>query len=776
MNECEVCNSLAAERQYYLWKSGFTKSSFCGRCGQDNSTLRYISYWGMPNYKAGSWRKRYSAGRSMDVDFTPLVEVLAKIDNMNTSMGSRSDKRVGLDSFNNETILNGENIVLDNKRFYQAKNNAPNNNDQNVYITRVLQDESTFYLGSNADETSDFSQENVSTSFPTVSEITEIMSECNINEFHNTTDVTNRNKVTYYEGSDLSTDASPSVDSSSVGTNVPTSPKLQSGNLNKNSLDDSNYEDFMAGLTAESTLQRRSTAETDLSSFVRNVSRNSSSNKERRRETSESDIKHSNKLEMNDMAMREPVKNATSSKKYTETSGNKITKQTEFEHQFELENTNMLKTCSIYCSEDQLTKFNSDGMKRNVSKTTENEHDNIHEISVQGEIRNNGVSRSHFRAIYLKAAQTVVSEKADTKFQIDETEGTKTDVASGINEGNPCAQNIRLENTQLTGNGKLLNTLYNNNATGEGVSKTQDSVKPLQNEAFREISVLDYNKEIANENIKTPLVDMLKRTSKKAQTLFKSTNSLKQTAFSTQVYEHMTDDSKSSIIGCNDVTERSNKDLQPGCKSKTQRSRFSNVESIESAIPSQSKPETRNLAKGETTSDPATDYKTDTVCIDDLVNESFASCESPSEDMDEGSQEKVRKSRKFSIYECSDKTADLAEEALIPLNDNDKEAQELNWRTRGYNYDFFMSRQSVTGGEILSRYQKAILKRRPKLRRNQTSRVKTSPFPEHRHGTKSIRQNCERPSASDMMAVLERAEACSMRTSERLQQLCDGNM
>ncbi|KAH3852534.1 hypothetical protein DPMN_095044 [Dreissena polymorpha] len=92
-DECVLCNSIVQERQYYLWASKYTKSSLCSVCSEGATGMRYISYWGTPTYKPGSWRKRYKAGRSTDIDLKPLLEVFEKIDRINTGMSSRLTSR-----------------------------------------------------------------------------------------------------------------------------------------------------------------------------------------------------------------------------------------------------------------------------------------------------------------------------------------------------------------------------------------------------------------------------------------------------------------------------------------------------------------------------------------------------------------------------------------------------------------------------------------------------------------------------------------------------------
>ena len=86
-NGSELCSSFTHEPQHHLRKSRYIKSSLCTQCAEDTFGKSCVSYWGRPTYQRGSWKRRYRAERSTDIDLTPLLDVLKRIDQIDTSMG-----------------------------------------------------------------------------------------------------------------------------------------------------------------------------------------------------------------------------------------------------------------------------------------------------------------------------------------------------------------------------------------------------------------------------------------------------------------------------------------------------------------------------------------------------------------------------------------------------------------------------------------------------------------------------------------------------------------
>jgi len=122
----------------------------------------------------------------------------------------------------------------------------------------------------------------------------------------------------------------------------------------------------------------------------------------------------------------------------------------------------------------------------------------------------------------------------------------------------------------------------------------------------------------------------------------------------------------------------------------------------------------------------------------------------------------------------------------LELNEANKDERALNWRTRGYSADFYQSRQSVTGAEILDRYNRAVKNRRRNrksrddgtsqkedssrnVRSSAISQIMTESTLSAGYGGRR-RADGKRGSlsAEQVQHALERAELCSRRTSARL--------
>lgn len=120
------------------------------------------------------------------------------------------------------------------------------------------------------------------------------------------------------------------------------------------------------------------------------------------------------------------------------------------------------------------------------------------------------------------------------------------------------------------------------------------------------------------------------------------------------------------------------------------------------------------------------------------------------------------KLRRRPKYDDSDSDTYEKDCAVMELDGSNDEVVDLCWRTRGYDRDFYMSRKSVTGGEILDRYKRAVSNRRSKKR---TRRVTESGKTEKENDGSCGRH---RVSAPELMAALDRAANCSKRMTKRL--------
>ena len=924
-DNCIICDSLVSERQYHLWKSGFTKSSFCSRCGQENSAMRYISYWGTPNYKAGSWRKRHNAGRSLDIDLTPLVEVLAKIDNMNTSMGPSFDSKQSAAEPNDINIISHDieytPACVSNDVFKQTRRNNINNNDmyddemnsskaikpRNHLRTRRervsmdnqannvkerkpghtidseqqtgngrnsrpedllvdnlkhVQDISectqsgmgettnkhqlssapakdiaeTFHENSSSKHTS--SSESVEkfmlsdskgprdTSASPIyfgnkmpcfeegpamddtcnnqNEITTMsrsasllsISDCTRSEVEDTAQESHN---AWSFNSVVETELSDNRENTNELTSISTASSLtwsssrssfgDTADMSINSSIDQNYETFSVGLESDAPFKRRSTGVSDLKA--------PSINKLRIVQKRENDFR-------TECTEKKNIINNIENKTKTKTDGEASTLSAEdftkstrvevraAEHHLHQGRDNV-ETKTFKCATEKNVHAKPEekesflAIKQRMQTLSLNGHSSQSENKVHA-----SVTKGHFKTMYLQAAEVETVEKScETDTQHVNSYQSKTDMFSFNRINDKHKEN---EIASLIGNAK------NDDASRNGQddsSRTTNMPRMINNESKDTMASSPYSEKDMTPCIASKIISLHKDTS------FKSMDNLKQTApddkskYSSKLNEQQpinTVLSRRKYLRESDESDRI-------CKANQQYSRKSDIP--HSSILSRTQPTelgdntrthsesvSRYLTEKRADTDSGDGYSLSTqrphppkgdidqvemngnVNNNDFTDKNGLVC---TEIFDKECKAKVRKSRKFSIYECSEETSDLLEESSLHLDENDKEEQELSCRSRGYSTDFFMSRQSVTGGEIMNIYQKALSKRRPETKRNQSRRVKQSPFPDRRTNTiaSSGKTTNRRPSATDLMAVLERADSCSKRTSARLKHLCD---
>lgn len=746
MGQCVLCDTIVAERQYHLWKSEFTKSSFCSRCGHEKSSQRYISYWGTPSYQPGSWRKRYNAGRSNDIDLTPLVEVLARIDNLDTSIGRKTEggilagkknplnfsDKINANVNNNDQCTGSRNCKLnandnnntDFKRYNEQDKNLCNDDEKAENEDTVLS--KRIY---NSQEES-----NTSKSICTDSEREQTFSEIG------------SSKRCYASVSETSDSASlTEVSVPSVRQEMEEETKL------KNS--ESAYEDFMAGLNSETAFQRRSTTEADLNR-PDNKPKNEANGivpcgtgekvvldlvNYNRRIVSEGIRKFGNNV----VSRPQSVKKSPEDKRITDRENQTLDKDN-------LRN---------YFKEEKATKdkgkHNTDlAVKKNATaknnttpiSNTKFEEKNEGNCDVDGDreakfyairerIENSSqncplsvstnecltlpnVSRGHFRSAYLQAANNLL--------KVDKSDADNT-----------CLRSRNGDQGQRTVHSKdeSLMKEYTQSANAKCGTDTQEIKSRSEN-------MTRYNEETDNED------------------RIKSTNG----------------NGNLNITGCHDVDTVHSNDNSKAVSPEHLYNDTNNNEEDRSSL---------------SISEPDFDWSVEKPNVNcntvAKVNrlekpvEQNSSCEekqSESDSIDSLVSHKKKKSRKFSIYEDNEDEFPT-EDSTIDIDESSKEEKELGWRTRGYNLDFFMSRQSVTGGEILDRYHRALSGRRSRNNRrlrgrngNDCRKPKTSPFPTAKKvASQSVYKeqatNME-PGPSEIKSALDRAELCSVRTSQRL--------
>lgn len=790
MGQCVICDSMVSERQYYLWKSQYTKSSFCNRCGEDKSSLRYISYWGTHTYEAGSWRKRYNAGRSIDVDFSPLVEVLARIDNMNTGMGTydlKSPSSTGLTSdFLRHDMTNNNSDYAncsgsrseENVKDFRSKNNNKIDNTFNT-LWNVENDSNNKLQSGN-------SSEDISCSFPSVSAISSTFSadlsedKLGISAMRYDSDIETDNIVSYTTHNKNQQVCNRKGHISNV-TNDTTGDDVYPA-------DEILYQDFMDGLVSENSLKRRSTADTDLRPHYRqkkDVVRTKNAKCSYVSVSSKSDdyvsdsFEDTNTCSLQSDVFAKVTKSSSSDQESYELSS---TQSNCFEQNGSCTTSDDVSTSEPISSEDE--HYVHDKTYEHILSTTVSEEKYDLSDSVNERDKDNSPIDLHILNPTWKCENDFDSKvKGDGCDKVQYTFNTirrkiqlLSEKHSDVCSIKPSIKKLSVPRGQFRSNYlKCTSVESYENPSPNAHSKSNDCLfmKRLEHTGHISFDTEQVNTSRCTEqsNISGSVLANGARDSK-------SEHMQKGVSVFSQTQNQDFDLSKTKKLRKNksSFNSSSSNSISNIYNNNTTKCSPNAVTSISNGI--KRRDSTLNLKREPHNEFKKTETNYESSAISDLNTERTDKTITDKCSVNE-ERMKPKKSRKFSIYDYSDEENKTnIDDRTIDLNDSNKEEQELGWRTRGYNADFFLSRQSVTGGEILARYQKALSRRSPNRNRNRTH--KTSPFPQSRK-TESDNacistsdSKSRRPNTADLMEILNRAEACSLRTSERLRTQLSG--
>ncbi|XP_052766908.1 uncharacterized protein DDB_G0287625-like [Mya arenaria] len=849
---CMLCDTVVNERQYYLWESQYTKSSFCSRCSDNNSGLRYISYWGTPSYVKGSWRKRHNAGRSIDIDLTPLLQVLDRIDRMDTSMGTVTP------SSGNVLHKISEANERDNSRMDRYK--------------RTAEEELTFR--DNVDKDISNTEQSPRRYVLPQRALTRIVSTESENTSFDTTSLSRNgsesNGIEYYTENSICDEAEEVCPLEQTEICI---PKEETNEENSNRL---KYSIFESGLEND-TIKRRSTAEEDhITAAMKIVEEKSTSPIQRTRRKSILSVRSSQELTS---AYTEPMNsNGAPNMKRRKSVIFRICDSSSSDSGDDIEKASDYK--------DEKSKNESADLSSDIAyelENTSNETYNLPAVVVIKRDRAPIVSIETTKQLKTfettcfdksslnKSNATVSSKEGSWNVKTDATKETKRDFEEIRQKMEGLSQrrhSMRRRSLQDISKGKFrsmyLHTTGRNNENNSSDSENDDSDSSYESMETLSCSTNTNNTNVCDNSGSYHTED--------DSSSLEEVSELTKGSHNTSGFDESEDDRDEDISTTeqqstsldafqksSNVNERNDgHQTQNLCKCDGKWKSYSDVSSPESenndpCVESQTilaarkltndsrkycrsnlkrLPQVNNTGKWKTSlgfSTTSSDLSDDS-CLktdddehlqsktEEIVNEEKPELwKNYKSSVDNNVRKKIR--RRFSrvhssnelgtahqyrvssgswrdkVYgtkqeEESESESEKLDEQndannYIELDGDQKEENALNWRTRGYSVDFFMSRKSITGSEILDRYKTAISNRQKRNSRDEkvyvakARRAKTSAI--SRIMTESTLTSGFTPrqssgsrkgslSAEQVQMAFQRAEECSKRTTERLKQ------